>query len=160
MLQSAIQLQYTNLFHQHKNLIYKIFNNYLKDQQWHDDLLQEVALKGWEQYAKAAIDNFAAWISTIARRTVIDKLRRLKAEANRLSKCNWWYEWEPYKEYKLPVLSTLSAIESRTLQYRIEGLSFKEISELMGEPESRLRVRMHRLKEVLAKSIKHEQAQD
>lgn len=160
MVQSAIQLQYTNLFHQHRNLVYKILNNYLKDQYWHDDLFQEIALKGWEQYAKDKIENFAAWISTIARRTVIDKLRRLKAEANRLSKCNWWYEWEPYNEYRFPVLDSLSNVERLTLQYRIDGLSFKEISDIMQEPESRLRVRMHRLKETLAKSIKHELSQD
>jgi RNA polymerase sigma factor (sigma-70 family) len=142
-------------------LVYKILNKYIPDQDYHDDLFQEIALKAWEAYHHFRGDcKFSSWIGEIARYTVIDKLRRLKVRAQNIHKFNMFYEItssiidEPYQEIEFPVIDSLSEVEKRTLQMRIDGLTFAEISKITGEPTSRLLVRMHRIKDRLSKSAK------
>lgn len=160
-MQSERQLQFAALLLSNKKLIFKILNSHIQDQGCHDDLFQEISLKAWECYDDfKGKSKFSVWLAQIAKFTVIDKLRRLQAHANRISKYNVFYEIttslidEPYSERSLPIIDSLSEVEKRTLQMRIEGLTFNEISQITGEPINRLLIRMYRIKERLSKSLK------
>ena len=160
MMQSPKQSQFATLFTEHRMLIFKVLNNYLPDQTWHDDLMQDVALRAWKSYDNFRNEyKFSSWIGKIAKYTVIDKLRRTQAQLNRIVKHNAFYEYtyseidEPYAESKLPIIDSLSNKEKQTLQYRLDGLTFEQISNLTGEPVNRLLIRMHRIKQRLSKSI-------
>ena len=152
---------FTLLLKENKKVIFKILNQYLSTQDYHDDLFQDIALKAW-----VAFDNFqhkskfSTWIGKITQYTIIDKLRSMRVTANRIAKYNIFYEityceiWEEYTEPSLPVIDSLSEAEKRTLQCRIDGLTFVQISELTGEPINRLMIRMHRIKDKLRKAVK------
>lgn len=160
-MQTERHITFSILIKEHRSLIFKILNRYLHDQDYHDDLFQEIALKAWQSFDHYSYKSkFSVWLGQIAKFTVIDKLRRLKAAANRAAMYNAFYEFtysendEPYEERSISIIDSLSETEKRTLQYRIDGLTFAQISELTGEPINRLIIRMHRLKDKLRKAIK------
>jgi DNA-directed RNA polymerase specialized sigma24 family protein len=55
----------------------------------------------------------------------------------------------------MSVMAAFSEPEKETLRMRMEGLSFPEISAITGEPENRIRVRMHRLKKLLEEGARN-----
>lgn len=160
-MQTERHIAFSILLKENERLIYKIFRNYLTDQDHDDDLFQEVSLKAWLSFDNyQSKSKFSTWLGRIAQFTVIDKMRRLKAAANRMASYNAFYEIthsevdEPYTEHSVSIIDSLSDTEKRTLQYRIEGLTFAQISEITGEPINRLIIRMHRLKDKLRKAVK------
>lgn len=156
------QKQFTALLLASKGAIFKIIINKLEDNAYHDDIYQEVCERAWQAYSSFREESkFCTWICQITKYTIIDKLRRWKADAARIAEYNVFYEITtsesetPYEEPYTPVIDCLSEAEKRTLQMRIDGLSFDEISKIMGEPENRLRVRMYRIKQTLSTAIRN-----
>jgi RNA polymerase sigma factor (sigma-70 family) len=166
-MQSEKQLQFTCLLNKHKGIVYKVLLKHVS-RDWHEDIYQDIALRAWEAYDTfTGKSQFSSWLHSIAYNATIDRLRRLRVQANRMSKYNWFYEYttsvviEPYQERQLPVIDSLSDVEKRTLQMRLDGLSFEQISDISKEPVSRLIVRMHRIKARLSKAaINAERDQD
>jgi RNA polymerase sigma-70 factor (ECF subfamily) len=155
-MQTNQQRQFVALVQDNRNLIYHFINKYCSDEEYKDDLFQDILLRGWHAYDNFKGESkFSTWIGRIARNTAIDRLRRLSNKAKEISVSNWLFEItdESYSEKPFPVIDSLSETEKQTLFMRIEGLTFAEISERTGEPTSRLLVRMHRIKKQLSKSL-------
>lgn len=161
-MSNLLQTQFGSQLIKNRNIVYTVINSYFPNNDMDDDIFQDVSLRAWEAYQSFRGEcPFPQWISKITKYTCIDKLRRLKAQAYRIATYNMFYEYstsiidEPYSETHIPVIDSLSDVEKRTLQMRIEGLTFSEISAITGEPLNRLLIRMHRIKERLSKSLKN-----
>lgn len=154
------EVQFIELFQQKRNLIYYILNYYCKDERYKEDLYQDVALNAWKSYSNFKGNcTFDTWIARIARNVAISHIRsfyvkRIKPIANH----NIFYDIEDiqYTERQMPAFDRLTPTERKTLDMRINGLSYAEISNITGESINRITVRMHRIKNMLAKSIQHE----
>lgn len=160
MQQTPQQLQFSTLLQKHKGVVCRVINSYCQDESCRDDLFQEVALKAWGSYESfEGRAQFSTWLYRIAQNTAISRLRRLN-KLKMILTDNIFFEIAdtPYHEdspsVSLSIIETLTDREKRTLQMRMDGLSFEEISDQMGEPRSRLIVRMHRIKKTLSKSIR------
>lgn len=158
---STMQKDFTILLQQSKPVIYSIINKYCNDEQAQDDIFQEVSISAWENFHTfCGKSKFTTWIAAIARNKSVDRFRRLRSFAEILTD-NFFWEIidEPYAEDSRvidpSVIQSLSKTEQNTLQLRMDGLSFEKISELTGEPISRLTVRMHRIKQRLSKQLKN-----
>jgi RNA polymerase sigma factor (sigma-70 family) len=157
-MQSPEQLQFVSLVESHRSLIYTIVNRYCQDVNYRDDLYQDILTRAWKSYHAFRGDcPFKYWICRIATCTAIDRLRRLKENVISVANDNIFYSIvdEPYTEMQLPLINHLSPTDQRTFNFILEGLSYSEISIITNEPENRIRVRMHRIKKQLSKSIKH-----
>lgn len=160
-MQTNEQLQFAGELQQHKNLIYNVINTYCYDENYKDDLYQDIALRAWNAYEDyTGASKFSTWLHAIARNTAVDRIRRLNTQIKTILTDNilWEIEDVPYSE-EIPninysVISTLSEAEKRTLQMRIDGLTFSEISKQTGEPLTRLIVRMHRIKTLLTEGVR------
>jgi len=134
--------------------------SYCHHEEVKDDLYQEVAAKAWRAFDSFSGDcKFSTWISQIARNTAIDYLRQKKSIKTVLhSNILWEIPDTEYKEepggLPLSIMDKFSEAEKRTVQMRMDGLPFAEISKITGEPEGRLIVRMHRIKHLLLKGTK------
>lgn len=152
--------QFENLLLANKHVIYFIIKSFPIDDFYHDDLFQDISLKAWKNFDKFRQEStFTTWICTIARFTTIEKMRRLQEQSSRLRQYFLYYETTdshidtPYIEYNLPPIESLTEVDKRTLELRIQGLPFKSISAITGEPINRLITRMHRIKQKLSKEI-------
>lgn len=148
--------EFVTLVQNNRRLIYHIINRYPIEDNYKDDLFQDIICRAWSSFnAFRGESQFNTWIGRIARNVTIDHLRRLKTKIHSISHNNFFFEIEdtPYEEQPFPVLDILSPIEKRTLEMRINGLSYAEISKITGEPANRITVRMHRIKNLLAKSV-------
>ena len=153
------QNQFVALVQANRGLIYHIINYYCRDENYRDDLYQDIMLSAYKSYGNFKGESkFNTWIGRIARNVAITRLRRLKTQIKIVAHNNVFYEIEDivYAEKKFPVIDKLTDIEKRTLCLRMEGLTFAEISQKTGEPIGRLLVRMHRIKNELAEAVKDE----
>lgn len=157
-MQSPQQLQFVSLVESHRSLIYTVVNKHCQDISYRDDLYQDILTRAWKSYAAFRGDcPFKYWICKIATCTAIDRLRRLKGDVISVANDNVFYSIvdEPYTEIPIPSIHHLSPIEQRTLTLILEGLSYSEIGNIINEPENRIRVRMHRIRKQLSKTIKY-----
>lgn len=139
-----------------REIIFSIIHKYCDDKGYVDDLFQDVMLRAWSSYDSfKGLSSFRKWICRVTKYTVFDHFRRFKTKIETVSDDNVFYSLvdEPYSELQIPVLESLSEIEKTTLNMVLEGMSYREISELIEEPENRIRVRMHRIKNRLSKQI-------
>jgi RNA polymerase sigma-70 factor (ECF subfamily) len=147
-----------SLVESHRSLIYTVVNKHCQDISYRDDLYQDILTRAWKSYAAFRGDcPFKYWICKIATCTAIDRLRRLKGDVISVANDNVFYSIvdEPYTEIPIPSIHHLSPIEQRTLTLILEGLSYSEIGNIINEPENRIRVRMHRIRKQLSKTIKY-----
>jgi RNA polymerase sigma factor (sigma-70 family) len=139
-----------------RRIIYHIIYKYCSDESYADDLFQDILCRAWPSYPSfRGESSFKQWIARIARNTAIDRLRRIKLNTVLTANCFYEIIDEPYTEKQLPTMGSLSHIERTTLDMVLNGLSYAEISNKMNEPENRIRVRMHRIKQRLSKQINH-----
>lgn len=160
MHQTQEQIRFSTLLQQNKGVVYSVINAYCRDKSAKDDLYQDISKKAWEAFnAFSGASKFGSWIGKIARNTAIDRLRRQKNFKTILCSNILWeiadteYEEEPVG-LPLSIMDTFSEAERRTIQMRMDGMTFAQISEATGEPINRLLVRMHRIKNLLSKGSK------
>jgi RNA polymerase sigma-70 factor, ECF subfamily len=154
--QTQEQAQFATLLQDSKGAVYSAIRSYCWDKVTQDDLFQEVSIRAWEAFDKfSGASKFSTWIYGIARNAAIDRLRRQKSSKTVLYDNIFWEIADTeYKEdsvgLPLSIIDSFSEAEKRTLQMRIDGLSFPEISKITGEPANRLIIRMHRIKRLLS----------
>lgn len=160
MVQTPEQIQFGKLLQESRLVVYSVICAYCRDEGAKDDLYQEVAAKAWEAFkAFSGASKFSSWIGKIARNTAIDRLRRQKNFKTILCSNILWeiadmeYEEEPVG-LPLSIMDTFSEAERRTIQMRMDGMTFAQISEATGEPINRLLIRMHRIKNLLSRGSK------
>jgi RNA polymerase sigma-70 factor, ECF subfamily len=159
--QTERQQQFSVLLSQNRPLVFSIINKYCCDESAKDDLYQDVSLDAWQAFNGFRGDSkFSTWIGRIARNTAIDRLKSLKKSPILMDNFFWYvkpdmeYEEEAPPPISMSIIDTFSEAEKRTLQYRMDGLTYQEISELTGEPMNRLLIRMHRIKKLLTEGAK------
>jgi len=153
--------QFATLLQQHTGIVYSTISKYGHEGISHEDLFQEVALRAWQAYDRFRGDaKFSTWLAYITRNTCVDAWRRLKTTVQTVAFSNCLFEvdladnTEEYQEpVSLPTIDSFTTIEKTTLNYILEGLSYKQISALTGEPTNRIAVRMHRIKKEFAKHL-------
>lgn len=158
--QTQEQLQFASLLQDSRRIVYSAIRPYCWDKATQDELFQEISIRAWEAFKSfSGASKFSTWIHGIARHAAIDRVRRAKSSKTILYDNIFWEIADTeYKEesggLSLSVMDTFTEPEKRVLQMRMDGMSYTEMSDATGEPESRLRVRMHRIKHVLLKGTK------
>jgi RNA polymerase sigma factor (sigma-70 family) len=148
---------FVSLIAENKPVVHAIVRRYCRDVSYREDLFHDIILRAWKSYDSfAGTGTFTTWLCCIAKNTAIDRLRRLKSGFLSLAYDNTLYQIvdEPYRELSLPAFDCLSQKEQETLNLYIDGLTAKEIGAKLNEPANRIAVRMLRIKERLAKSVK------
>ena len=159
-MQTDQQKLFAELLTKNRPLVFSIINKYCYDESLKDDIFQEVSLGAWKAFNSFRGESrFSTWLGRIARNVSVNRLRRLPKEIL-IDNFLWCltpdipYEGEDEPAINMSIIDTFSEAEKRTLQYRMDGLTFREISELTGEPMNRLIIRMHRIKKLLTEGVK------
>jgi len=148
------------LMEQHSGIIRKTLSVYCCQEQWEDDLRQEIWIEAWKSWKKFRGEcKFSTWLYKIARNTIVTFFRKA---ANSLQATYIEYRpnihdipWQEYIEYDpSSILDNLSDRERECFLLYAEGMSYVDMAEKLGEPENRLRVRICRIRERLGKKFR------
>lgn len=164
----------TNIFldviERHKGIIYKITNSYCKAQADRQDLIQEIIIQLWQSFDKynAQYSSLSTWIYRIALNTSISFYRSNKIRTEKTTEFTAIFETslqadEPFQEnpdlIKLQTfIQELGEIDKAMILLYLDGLSQKDIAEIIGITPTNVGTKLSRIKKKLFKkfnSTKH-----
>jgi len=165
---SAKEQQFKRIIQENNDRIRRICRYYAPNDEEFKDMYQEVLINIWK-----GLDNFrgdaaiATWIYRIAVNTSLSytgrtfKRLRLYIESSDANISTLLddqaLEQKLIKEERFALLQTelnqLSVIDNALMMLLLEGLSMREISEIIGLTEPNVRVRIHRIKAAIKKKL-------
>jgi len=159
---------FANILASHKNKIYRLCHGYLADKNEVDDLFQEIMVNIWRNIASFRGEaQPATWVYRVAVNTALLYNKKLKKQKLLSSDFNIdvisdnaWEEKENQIEKKRLLqklqhgISELPAQDRLIITLVLEGLTYKEISEITGLTGSNTGVKINRIKSRLEKKIK------
>lgn len=142
------ETQFLQLIGQHQGIIHKICRLYRDTKEDREDLFQEIVFQLWKSVgAYSGKAGFATWLYKVALSTAIAGYRKrgprivytdvLPDRAEALDNAG---------EELFEVLRMLSDDEKAVITLYLEGLSYKEIAEVIGITENHVGVKLNRIK--------------
>lgn len=165
-------LKYKYLIQQYKNRIYNYANYMLKNRMDADDVTQEVFIKIWKNIDNFNFSSSASWIMKTTHNLCIDYLRRRSANMRREINIDGSITErlpdndrmsDPEIEVRKNMLKRKisNAIEmlpeqlkSVFIMYEMQGLRYREISEITGFPLNSVKVYLLRARKKLQEELK------
>jgi RNA polymerase sigma-70 factor, ECF subfamily len=147
----------------HQGLLWRVVRAFAKGAEDQEDLLQEILLQLWQSLPSFRGESKdSTWIYRLAFNTSLgwqrkEKRRRLKHEAFALLACEPTSEPAPNDELleRLYVaIRTLPKLDASLALMHLDGLSYREMSEVLGISENHVGVRLHRIRKQLTEQLK------
>lgn len=158
-LQNGSAQAFHLLYHKYKTAVYRYCYRLLNDKDLADDAFQETFVRVYEKRDTFNGDNFKAWVFTIARNTCYNYLRTKKQQVD----FNEEYiapERDKLEDYGLKECVE-NAISELPVSYReviilreYEDYSYQEIAEILDIDLSLVKIRIHRARLILKKTLK------
>ena len=147
---------------QHQNIVHKVCNLYMKNEQDKKDLFQEIVLSAWKGFANFKGDaKFSTWLYRVALNTAITFFRK---EKKQLKTVYDDYYPDALPDTQLPeneqltamhkAIAELSAIDKALVMLYLEDYSYNDISDIMGISANNVAVKMNRIKTKLKENSK------
>ncbi|MHB1688070.1 MAG: RNA polymerase sigma factor [Ignavibacteriaceae bacterium] len=172
-------LRYKILIQQHKNRIYSYSYFMLRNRMDADDVTQEVFIRIWKNMETFNINKAKSWIMKTTHNLCLDYLRQRQSSTNRFIEINEEFE-NNFKEddvlsdpeitlrremiksrIKEAVERLPDILRSVFVLYELEGMKYKEISEILNIPVNSVKVYLLRARKKLQVELKefvHEKA--
>ena len=154
-----------------KNKLYRFALSYLRDEDEAKDIVQEVMIKLWQNLqANKKINNIEAWSMTCTRNKSLDRMKS-KSYANQSLEGQYDLQYNEDDPSQIlenkellshvgEIVDQLSLKQREVVRLRdFEGMSYKEIEEIMGLDMNQVKVNLFRarkfIKEKMDKVIKY-----
>ncbi|MEN0046749.1 MAG: RNA polymerase sigma factor [Bacteroidota bacterium] len=158
------QKQFLDTIEQYKKMLYKIANSYCKEERDRQDLIQEMIMQLWLSFDKYDEQfKFSTWMYRIALNTAISFYRKTKihqqktTELTALITATLEAETTPPKNSNLALLQAfiqeLKELDKALILMYLEGLSQKEISEIIGITPTNIGTKIARIKKQLRRKF-------
>jgi len=164
LVQSAAggdEYAFEELVGRYKNLVYSVVLRMVNDAEEANDIAQEVFIKVYSNLDKYSSEfKFSTWIIRIATNTVIDFRRKKKQEFVSIDEMeaelpdivtpeNSYVE----KEQKSQLINAINSLPDMykmpIVLYHLEGMSYQEISSILGVSMSKIKNRIFRGRKLL-----------
>jgi RNA polymerase sigma-70 factor (family 1) len=165
-LSEGNEIAFTQLFDHYHGQVYDTALRYLKSEMAAEEIVQDVFLKIWNKRTElTVVQSFNAFLFTMARNTILDRLRRLARERTAqqvLSKQQGFTNDtdhrlldNQYQEMLQQAIDNLPPQQKSVFRLaKMEGYSYKEIAEELGISVLTVKVHMNKalasLREYLA----------
>jgi RNA polymerase sigma-70 factor, ECF subfamily len=161
------QHEFVALIREHDGIVRKVCSKYCPNEMDPDDLVQEILTQAWEAWPRFRGESkFTTWLYRVAMYTSIDQLRKYLSPRVFLRDPIGFQmaqiKDESYDEYEVirlreerarEMLGVLSDKERDLIFLYMDGKSYKEMEQITGENQGRLRVRILRLKQRLKEAF-------
>lgn len=153
---------FEKILEDHGDLIRKVCQLYTDTEQDLKDSMQEVALQLWKSYPTfEGRSKLSTWIYRVALNVCLSQIRvktrkptldQLPADAE-IEEQQDEEEIEEQSNQLHKAIKQLDELDRAIILQYLEGLSYREISEIMGISVSNVGVKIHRIKEQLKEMI-------
>lgn len=147
-----------------KNIIFRTAMRIVLNREDAEDIVQDTLVKLWQQREDLErVDNFEAFALTVARNLALD--RKEKMDNRHVSLCEDRHDRpentneervvrEETSRFVATVIDSLPEKQRTVVQLRdIEGLSYKDIAQVLGVTESDVKVTLFRARNALREKI-------
>jgi len=156
---------FIGIIEDHKGIIYKITNSYCKASEDRKDLNQEIIVQLWQSFDKYNSQySLSTWIYRIALNTSISFYRKNRTKQEKTIELSAIIEIslnaeEPFQEDQNLVrlqsfIQELKEIDKAVVLLYLEGLSQKQIAEIIGISASNVGTKISRIKTTLYQKFK------
>lgn len=144
---------------EHQNIIYKLVHLYAQTEEDKKDLYQEIVLQAWKTYPSFRGDaKFGTWLYRLCLNTIFTLHRKInRVEYTDTSKYEERASDSPAyddAERLYKAIRTLAETERAIISLHLDGYDNTEIGEFMGITANLTAVKLHRIKQQLAKLLK------
>ena len=155
------QEYFCELVTRYKKLIYNIVFNIIKDKDEVEDMTQEVFIRIYKSLGSYNPEfKFSTWSARVARNLCLDELRKKRLNCISIDEYEGFAREADtpeksyiYNENRLEIKNVIDELpvkyKSLIILYHIKGLSYKEMSEKLGEPMSIIKNRLFRARMLL-----------
>lgn len=156
---------FLTIIDRHKRLIYKVVNAYCENRDLHQDLVQEVFIQLWISFDHYDPQfKYSTWIYRIALNTAISFYRKGVVERKYSSEflpqykniiaTTGAYEEDPNIKRLNQFIQELKELDKAVVLLYLEGLSHKEIANIIGISPTNVGTKLTRIKDKLSKKFK------
>ena len=167
---SQLKKDFSKTYDEHSDAIFRYAYFKLSDTEKAKDVVQDTFVKFWEYIsAESELQNAKALLYRIALNTIIDLYRKRKTfSLDTLAEDGFDPTYEPEKdvferhesEAVLKAINELDENDRNIMFMRyVEGLSFDDIAEVIGDRPNTIAVKVHRLLKQLRQSLNVEEEQ-
>lgn len=150
---------FLSLLNDHKGILYRVANTYCKDDTDREDLIQEIALQIW-----LSMESFngqfrwSTWVYRVALNTAISFYRKHKNRKEQTVSLSPVIEVSDQEEEGLQdedflllrrLIRELKSIDRALMLLHLDGISSKEIAEVMNFTQTNVTTKISRIKKKL-----------
>ncbi len=158
------KLRFNELFENHYAKVFRLCKGYFNGSDaLASDTAQEVFIKIWESLDSfRGESNISTWIYRISVNTCLLYLRKQSTKKEKLTTVfppiaaeQYTFEEEDKLQIMYACIQKLEEKDKIITLMMLEGISYQEISDVVGITQETLRVKIHRIKKNLTKCVQH-----
>jgi RNA polymerase sigma factor (sigma-70 family) len=158
------KLRFNELFENHYAKVFRLCKGYFNGSDaLASDTAQEVFIKIWESLDSfRGESNISTWIYRISVNTCLLYLRKQSTKKEKLTTVfppiaaeQYTFEEEDKLQIMYACIQKLEEKDKMITLMMLEGISYQEISDVVGITQETLRVKIHRIKKNLTKCVQH-----
>lgn len=144
----------------HQKIIYKVVNAYTDNKEDKEDLLQEIWLQLWLSFPLfRSQSKVSTWMYQVALNTTLTYTKKASIRNKHLSDAPIWDDDKQvqHEQERLlwELIRSLPKADKALILLYIDGISYKEISEITGESESNVGVKLNRIRQKMKNDLKN-----
>jgi len=155
------ETQFLDAIKSNQGIIRKLVSLYASSKEDKKDLYQEILLQAWKAYPRFRGDSkFSTWLYSVSLNTILSSNRKRRPEAlsdfsaveiidNEID----YSDLENKQALTVAILS-LSDTDKALISLHFDGYTNQEIADILGISLNNTGVKLHRIKQALAKKIK------
>lgn len=153
--------EFLDVIQTNQRLIHKVCRLYTDTRDQHDDLFQEIMTQLWIGYRTFNHESkISTWMYRVALYTAITYIKRVMKMRDSIAEITLEYATE-IKDFDEPeeeeilwrAIKQLSDQDRALVTMYIEGIGYREMSQVIGISESNVGVRINRIKSKLKKQV-------
>ncbi len=165
-MSAVVATDFESVVHDHARLVFKVAYSVVRNVEDAEDCVQETFLRAYRSGELPQIQDPKAWLAKIAWRVAIDRVKKHPVEAlEELAEKGFepasnadGAEWELIEHEKVSMLHMLMATLPEDLRQTlilstIEEMSSAQIANVLGIPESSVRTRLFRARQLLKEKL-------
>lgn len=160
---------FVDMINANRGIIYKVCNLYCHENEYKQDLFQEIVLQLWKSFPTFRNESLpTTWMYRVALNTAVSNFRKEVRKPARQSISGAEFQIPDISQFPdehenlsllRQAIQHLTKIEKAIIMLYLEEKSYDEISEIMGITKSNVGVKINRIKtklETIIKSVNHE----
>lgn len=155
---SSPDKEFTRLIEENRGIIFKVIRLYVNHEEDQKDLYQEIIFQAWRSYPRfERRSKFSTWLYRIGLNTVLTFKRRPNVIEHHddMSVFNIADKTPSSDSEALYIaIRQLNEIDRMIISLHLDGYENEEIADIAGLTKNHIAVKLHRIKDVLVKTLK------